>query len=449
MAEGGNDGVLNGAMNGGAGSVETDNQPDNERVNPDSGHKCGHCKRPRTGHPQPFGKDKCLLTPIEEPSDEETRRKEAEETRRKEAEETRRKEAVDKRKEEEMQKKRQKELEESEREKFDMKNRDRNRYETRRTFIRHPSKERYGRDRSRSRERFDQYQYFERRYPEQRNERERSERERWEGERFERERFEREKFERSERERFERERFEREKFERERLERERFEKERSRRRERTSSRSSQQRARENLNSSTSSTRNRARTSSVLNEERESFLHFQEDRRGDSHYDRKIDPPPAWEESMSVQAWIKSVKIWAQVQARPERKVMMLLELLKKEDKRVGVKQMIISEICENLEFDYQSEDGIKIILEKISEFMDDSKWNRCVELTDELFNFKRKDGENNKAYIARFSTLETKLPFFNTTCSSLSTKYFVPVMGVSCKTLVIFNGHLLDSSFQM
>ena len=36
-------------------------------------------------------------------------------------------------------------------------------------------------------------------------------------------------------------------------------------------------------------------------------------------ERKVDPPPEWEQSMSFDAWSRIVLIWAGTRAKPQRK----------------------------------------------------------------------------------------------------------------------------------
>ena len=125
-------------------------------------------------------------------------------------------------------------------------------------------------------------------------------------------------------------------------------------------------------------------------------------------ERKVDPPPEWEQSMSFDAWSRSVLIWAEIRAKPQRKAQVLIELLKKEKKK-GVKDIVISEIVENREFDYKDDRVIEHILEKIKEFLEESEWSRKLVLAKEFENFSQKEGESNKDFIGRFVNLETKL----------------------------------------
>ena len=131
------------------------------------------------------------------------------------------------------------------------------------------------------------------------------------------------------------------------------------------------------------------------------------RVGDDQ-DKKLDPPPGWDTGISVEGWSRSVLIWAEAKAKPERKVQALVELLKKE-KREGVKEMVVAEVVENSDFDYKAEDGVERILKNIKELLDESRWSKISSLVDEFKEFKQKDGEGNKEFVSRFSTLESRL----------------------------------------
>ena len=87
----------------------------------------------------------------------------------------------------------------------------------------------------------------------------------------------------------------------------------------------------------------------------------------------------------------------------------MIEMLKKDEKRKGMKEMIVSEVVENREFNYKDENVIENILEKIKDFTEESEWTRNVALAKDFENFCQKDGESNRDYIGRFSNLETKL----------------------------------------
>ena len=125
-------------------------------------------------------------------------------------------------------------------------------------------------------------------------------------------------------------------------------------------------------------------------------------------DKKLEPPPTWDNGVSLDGWIRSVKVWARNNARPEKKTQALLEALKK-DKREGLKEMVIAEFIENEEFQYEDSNVVDNILGKIKEWLDDSKWTKVTHLVGEFCDFKQKSGETYQEYIGRFSTLEIKL----------------------------------------
>ena len=83
---------------------------------------------------------------------------------------------------------------------------------------------------------------------------------------------------------------------------------------------------------------------------------------DKRDDKKLDPPPTWDENMSPDAWARYVRIWNKAEVKPYRKAQALIEDLKKNDKRKGLKEMIVNEIVENQEFDLESLDVIENII---------------------------------------------------------------------------------------
>ena len=48
-------------------------------------------------------------------------------------------------------------------------------------------------------------------------------------------------------------------------------------------------------------------------------------------------------------------------------------------------------------------------MKKIKEFVDDTKWNKTVNLVKEFDELERKDGEDGKTFLTKFSSMETKL----------------------------------------
>ena len=131
-------------------------------------------------------------------------------------------------------------------------------------------------------------------------------------------------------------------------------------------------------------------------------------RVNSNDDKKIDPVPTWEESTSFEGWKKEVMIWSKAKGRPERKTQMLVEYLKK-DTRKGMKELVVNEFIENEEFDYENETALNTILDKIKDFIDESKWNKTIKLVKDFKLFKQEDGEKNKEFVTRFTTFETRM----------------------------------------
>ena len=111
--------------------------------------------------------------------------------------------------------------------------------------------------------------------------------------------------------------------------------------------------------------------------------FQAFSRVNENDDKKIDPVPMWEESTSFEGWKKEIMIWSRARGRPERKTQLLVEHLKKDTIRKGLKEMVINEFVENEAFQFENPDAIKIILEQIKEFIDETKWNKTIKLVSE------------------------------------------------------------------
>ena len=61
-------------------------------------------------------------------------------------------------------------------------------------------------------------------------------------------------------------------------------------------------------------------------------------------DKKLDPPPSWDENMSPEAWARYVRIWNKAEVKHYRKAQALIEDLKKNDKKKGLKELIVNEI---------------------------------------------------------------------------------------------------------
>ena len=106
-----------------------------------------------------------------------------------------------------------------------------------------------------------------------------------------------------------------------------------------------------------------------------------DKRRD---DKKLDPPPSWDETMSPEAWARHVRIWNKAEVKPYRKAQALIEDLKKNEKRKGLKEMIVNEIVENADFDLESNEVIEKIISKVKDFLQDSRWSRTIILANEF-----------------------------------------------------------------
>lgn len=115
-------------------------------------------------------------------------------------------------------------------------------------------------------------------------------------------------------------------------------------------------------------------------------------------DKKLDPPPSWDENMSPEAWARYVRIWNKAEVKHYRKAQALIEDLKKNDKKKGLKEMIVNEIVENQEFDIESADVVENIIKRVQDFLQDSKWSRTILLADEFCKFKQKSSEDNRDF---------------------------------------------------
>ena len=125
-------------------------------------------------------------------------------------------------------------------------------------------------------------------------------------------------------------------------------------------------------------------------------------------DKKIDPVPTWDETTSFEGWKKEIMIWSKAKGRQERKTQMLVEYLKK-DARKGLKELVVNEFIENEQFNYEDQNALIAILEKIKEFVDESKWNKTIKMVKDFKNFKQEENEKNKDFVTRFTTFETRM----------------------------------------
>ena len=104
-----------------------------------------------------------------------------------------------------------------------------------------------------------------------------------------------------------------------------------------------------------------------------------------------------------------MKIWSDVNVKPEMKAHELVEAIKKMEEHKGLKEFIINEIVEDLEFNRKSNNVVENILDKVKEFFNESRWTRMMKLASDFKDFTRTPNEDNKEYVLRFSKLETQL----------------------------------------
>ena len=125
--------------------------------------------------------------------------------------------------------------------------------------------------------------------------------------------------------------------------------------------------------------------------------------------KKIDPVPIWEKNNSFISWKRRITRWADNEAKPNRKAEMFLSSLKKNCEKTGLKEMAKAEFEENPKFDFYDKDIINNILKVIEEFVDESKFTRIMNTTNEYNEFEKKHEGSHKEYISRFTTLKSKL----------------------------------------
>ena len=58
---------------------------------------------------------------------------------------------------------------------------------------------------------------------------------------------------------------------------------------------------------------------------------------------------------------------------------------------------------------YEASNAIQCILNKIRNFIDESKWNKTVKLVKDFIDLKQENEEKNKDFVTRFSTMETRM----------------------------------------
>ena len=82
-----------------------------------------------------------------------------------------------------------------------------------------------------------------------------------------------------------------------------------------------------------------------------------------------------------------------------------MEMLKKDTDH---KELIVQEVLENEEFYFKRADFIKVMLDIIEAYVEESKWTKNVKLAREFCEFKQETGEDTTKYVIRFSALEAK-----------------------------------------
>ena len=114
--------------------------------------------------------------------------------------------------------------------------------------------------------------------------------------------------------------------------------------------------------------------------------------------------------MSFGAYCRLVENWEKtVPDKFARKAHLLLKDLQKDDIHEGLKEMINSKVNENLDFDLNSRNVIRNILDLIEKFVGESIWSQCANLVKEVRSLKQSEGQTTAMYIAHFESLESKL----------------------------------------
>ena len=87
-------------------------------------------------------------------------------------------------------------------------------------------------------------------------------------------------------------------------------------------------------------------------------------------------------------------VWARAREHQERKTQAILEQLKKDQTRKGLKEMVVNEFIENSELEYSGSDTIWEIMTKIKEFVNKYKGWKIVKWVNEFKQLKQKDEES-------------------------------------------------------
>ena len=73
--------------------------------------------------------------------------------------------------------------------------------------------------------------------------------------------------------------------------------------------------------------------------------------------------------------------------------------------------MIKQELIENPEFDYEDEEVVDHILNKVKDFVEETEWKRMSNLEKEFHFFEQNPGKSNDAYLTRFGIIQIKLKY--------------------------------------
>ena len=113
-------------------------------------------------------------------------------------------------------------------------------------------------------------------------------------------------------------------------------------------------------------------------------------RANANDHRKIDPVPVLDESTSYGGWKKEVLIWSKAKGRQDRKTQLLIEYLKKCLSSKGLRDLAINKFIEHYDFEYENPNASEIILEKVKEHFEESRWKKTLSLVKECRNMKHK-----------------------------------------------------------
>ena len=90
-------------------------------------------------------------------------------------------------------------------------------------------------------------------------------------------------------------------------------------------------------------------------------------------------------------------------------VQAVLEQLKKDKTRKGLKEMIVKKLIEYVEFEYSCRDAFLEKMTKIKDFVNENKWSKTAKMINEFEQMKHKVEESNKEFITKFGTMKVKM----------------------------------------